>query len=698
MKPLIFLGIFIFCSLLFVSTANAQCQGNVYIVSLTEQTGNSVGSYTETELDYCAGLYYDPAVSGNLIEGYGTGNALIGQGYTQGTGSSNPARLDFLYAAPINNLSYTTSGEHYLIAYYLVYVPVWNDYYWYDPWSLGFGFGEIGGGNEIYQAPDYSGYWSYITYWVSSQQYVGSTSHTIAYTGQTQCLPGQQFTTTGQPCASIPECQTGQQFTTTGEQCPNYVPPPEPPAQPVVTVHVFNQPLYPAGIKSKSKNTNAATCITGVPDIAGRTVVLQLINDSSQIDGAGHVEAYHTGPRPLGTLGKTTGITRADGCFVTTYSPPAISGKFKLKATISGITNETEVWVGVSGLSRLTAGENYRLYGGGPEDCNAPFPDCTNDAKYSKYAKPHPSNHWAVTEAIPGLVKIANDYKAQFYGSYIPPDKMVHYNDISLILGGKFDLPRKGMAQPDWLNGTATKNYPHSEHREGRTIDTRVNNIPDDWEEAFIQICRANNFGINDERSGDAPHLHLDWGNPNRRTGGRRSSLMQNGIDQNAAEFESAGQTPSTLVSSIGEAIFERQITQQEYESWYLQLSNAKAQGLSTFLQEVKTFEKQLFASQEYIARQRTNEQFVQDVFVSHLFRDPTDEELVYWIEYLGSLGGNQEIVTNPTETNPERTRTTTPMSKQQRRQIFLNNFQTLPDFVNVVGSVGDDAYQEPPH
>ena len=127
-------------------------------------------------------------------------------------------------------------------------------------------------------------------------------------------------------------------------------------------------------------------------------------------------------------------------------------------------------------------------------------------------------------------------------------------------------------------------------------------------------------------------------------------------------------------------------------------MSNAKTQGQNVFLQEVKTFEKQLFASQEYIARQRTNEQFVQDVFVSHLFREPTTQELSYWVGHLMNIQGNQPI--DPTDPEPTRPvgRTSIPLTQAQRRQRFLDDFEALPAFVNTVANIGDDAYPEPPH
>ena len=233
-----------------------------------------------------------------------------------------------------------------------------------------------------------------------------------------------------------------------------------------------------------------------LPDPGGRQITLQIINNSADAgsDG-GHKESLHTGARPLGNLGRTSGVTGADGCFRTTYTPPHIAGKFKLKATISGIQNETDIYIYVSNLVQLEPGENYRL-NGGIIDCNVPDSSCTP----TPGRQAHPSNHWVTPEARIGLINVANAYKAQFYGNGpIAPADMVTYNDASLEWGGKFDLGRK------WANTGA-----HSEHREGLSIDTRSSNLHG-RDAQFIQIFLANNFGFNDERTGDLA-FHLRYG------------------------------------------------------------------------------------------------------------------------------------------------------------------------------------------
>ncbi len=682
MKNLIILSILLVCSLFFVSNVSAQCQGNVYITSLSWQSANSVHGFTSTEVDFCAGLYYDPANYGSFIETYGTGTAILGTGYTQGFADSIPAELNFDSFAPVSNGAYTTSGNHYVIAYYQVYIPVYFGYYWYDPFGLG--FSEIGGGDPFYY-PDEYGYWGYASYWVSSPQYIGTTSNTIAYAGQTFCLPGQQFTATGQACSSLPGCESGIQFSSAGAVCPGYVPPAEPPSEIEVAVMFHDDELLPALIKGRpATNTKLTACLVNLlGNKSGFSVTLRLEDVSHD---TGHVEMYHDGSRPTGSIGKSEGFTNGDGCFSTTYKPSVISGTARAYAKIVGATGEADVNIRVPNLARLLRGTNYRLNGSSQvEDCDAP--QCTAEYMSAKWRKAHRDNHWVVPAAIPELKNVADDYRQQFYGSgYIPPDQMVTYNDASLRWGGKFD------GKLHWLN----KGW-HGEHREGSNIDTKSQNIPSERVTAFRIIANRRNFGILHHIQKD-PHFHFRWGEPTNNST-TTSTVLQSGIDPNMTASSSVTVTPSDLASNAAEALFERPITQNEFESWYPQLSNAKMQGPAVFLQEVKAFYQQLFASQEYVLLQRTDAQFVDDVFASHLLREPTDEEVSYWMNHLISLGGGIDEPIDP-DLDLElggKTRIVTPaLSQSQRRQMFLSNFESTPQFAEMIAGVVNDTYAEP--
>ena len=82
----------------------------------------------------------------------------------------------------------------------------------------------------------------------------------------------------------------------------------------------------------------------------------------------------------------------------------------------------------------------------------------------------------------------------------------------------------------------------------------------------------------------------------------------------------------------------DRFATQPEWENWHTQIVEAKAQGQAELLDKAKIFQQTLISESEYVARHRTDEEFITDVFWSHFFREPTVEEVQYWQIYLSNL------------------------------------------------------------
>lgn len=183
---------------LFTSAQQAQAQycsyGIAYGVSWTWQDNNAVYGYSATALDYCAGLYYDPAVYGRFSEGnFATENVrLLADGYSEGYADWIPAEVLFGYGAPIGFQHYNTDSIHYVLEYYQYYACFsYCGYYWYDPW--GFGFASPG--------PNFSGSGG-LSYWSVRRRRLGNTYHTIIYQPPDPCQQGQQFTSTGVPCTN----------------------------------------------------------------------------------------------------------------------------------------------------------------------------------------------------------------------------------------------------------------------------------------------------------------------------------------------------------------------------------------------------------------------------------------------------------------------------------------------------------------
>jgi len=182
---------------LFASPQRAQAQycsyGVAYGASWTWQDNNAVYGYSATALDYCAGLYYDPAVYGRFSEGnFATENVrLLAEGYTEGYADWIPAEVLFSYGSPIGFQYYNTDSIHYVLEYYQYYACFsYCGYYWYDPWGFGFTSGE---------GPNFSGSGG-VSYWAVQRRRLGSTYHTIIYQPPDPCSQGQQFTSTGLPC------------------------------------------------------------------------------------------------------------------------------------------------------------------------------------------------------------------------------------------------------------------------------------------------------------------------------------------------------------------------------------------------------------------------------------------------------------------------------------------------------------------
>jgi hypothetical protein len=185
---------------LFAAPRQAQAQdycsyGIAYGVSWTWQDNNAVYGYSATALDYCAGLYYDPAVYGRFTEGnFSTENVrLLADGYTEGYADWIPAEIYFAYGYPRDYEYYNTDSIHYVLEYYQYYACFSNcGYYWYDPWGYGF----MEGGDY---GPNFYGYGG-IGYWSVRLVRLGNTYDTIIYQPPNQCQPGQSFTAAGAPC------------------------------------------------------------------------------------------------------------------------------------------------------------------------------------------------------------------------------------------------------------------------------------------------------------------------------------------------------------------------------------------------------------------------------------------------------------------------------------------------------------------
>lgn len=147
--------------------------GTAYGISIIayDDPTHGVYAYSGTELDYCAGVYYDPYVEGYLYEGGLTeflGDA-VDSDYGYGYADIYPAEA-YTGVAAKPNTRYIIKTYHYVVAYYNQYAcfSPGCGYYWYDPWGYNFSGGDYGGGYN---------FWGYYNpgYYTRQYYYLGST-------------------------------------------------------------------------------------------------------------------------------------------------------------------------------------------------------------------------------------------------------------------------------------------------------------------------------------------------------------------------------------------------------------------------------------------------------------------------------------------------------------------------------------------
>lgn len=375
-------------------------------------------------------------------------------------------------------------------------------------------------------------------------------------------------------------------------------------------------PVRPSGTSAAAGNatsTEVSVCSIN-PVLENVDASLKLVNRPEHSGTGGHVWSLHSGTRPLGKLQRTAGRTGPDGCFRTTYTSSHISGFVGLDGTILNRSTGVSILVRVEGLSPLGTGPDHILIG---------------------QTASHPDSHNAPGIVNTSLRQIAATYRSEFYpNGQIPEEDKVSYNDISLPQGGKFDLNR------DWSNAGS-----HVEHREGINCDVRSNNIPVARWKRLNRIFR--DYGSTrtlDETGTSAPHWHtrFEFGAP-----------------------RVAERTPHSFVEDAFDGAFSRESTQSEYEIWFNRITLAKSQGPSELLTEAKLFQRDLFASSEYAARNRTQAEFVQDVYWTHLSREASASEIDYWVGFMTSLPPS--------------------VPANRRRARMLDEFHLLPEFEQFV-------------
>jgi hypothetical protein len=295
-------------------------------------------------------------------------------------------------------------------------------------------------------------------------------------------------------------------------------------------------------------------------------------------------------------------VTNASGQFVTTYTPSHIAGIVDMQASVVG------------GGSSATIGVNIRVLG--LAELQVPANTPVNYVLIGT-SVPHPGNHWGTALANTGLVQIANDYKNTFYPHPmpIPQNDKLHYNDQSIVWGGKFDLAN------GWGNGGS-----HAEHRRGINCDVRCcsnpGNVPQTRRAQLNQIfINRGSTDTNDETGTNAPHWHLRFlfGNQNQA------------VNRNTGHF----------VAETFSSALEREADSDEWQERMDVFDAAHLQGQLQTIDAAKAITAALFYSVEYASRNRSDQEFVDDLYQTFLLRQPDTSGYAHWLSVLQNDNNN---------------------------------------------------------
>lgn len=231
------------------------------------------------------------------------------------------------------------------------------------------------------------------------------------------------------------------------------------------TVTVTDNSVYPRGTATDANEEYTTISYTGLPP---GMLVQPLVEPVPYSGGHDH----HNNARPRGVLipaSVNTGRTnKADFRFRSN----TIGGEENVTLNVGGQQLQTTIRVEVPGFVELQAGANY---------------DLTGDT--DQHNSPH--NHFGTPATIAALQNIADEWEQYKADNNHPNWPRIGYNDISLPMGGLFDI------DADWTPS-------HHEHRLGRNVDFRLG-YTSEQRTVLRQIITRNGASIFDEGN----HWHL---------------------------------------------------------------------------------------------------------------------------------------------------------------------------------------------
>ena len=242
-------------------------------------------------------------------------------------------------------------------------------------------------------------------------------------------------------------------------------------------------PPTPQFLVSLSADGGLIAPPSGIGAVATITIDVAVIDDTGTpvpdqavtltLDGVegsgGHV--LHQGSMPSGSLSSSTVMTGPSGISSVVYTAPPFGGTIELTGIAPGaLAAHESIAVAVSNLVELAESQAVETIG---------------------VTGTHPSNHWGTVDMVERLGELADSV----FVRYQTP---VQVNDMSLELGGKFDL-----------NSEYLPTGGHAEHRVGENADIRTI-FSTEAQLRYLQLVWENLGGsVFDEKETSQPHYHL---------------------------------------------------------------------------------------------------------------------------------------------------------------------------------------------
>jgi hypothetical protein len=202
----------------------------------------------------------------------------------------------------------------------------------------------------------------------------------------------------------------------------------------------------PPSLAGTPGSVTALASITGANSTPVPNMTVNFSSAPSDLTQGGHLH-MNLAAAPIGSFSNLINGQRSQKCTTDStgtcallYTTPVVSGLYEIKVTSAAdlsLTDSKHLLVAIPNLTSLSSGLGY-----------------TTDPPVGGQTTAHPSNHFGTLDLQLEIAAMAFDYRAKY------PGAVLGINDMSLPLGGLFDLDRL------WDNGTG-----HSLHRTGTSVD-----------------------------------------------------------------------------------------------------------------------------------------------------------------------------------------------------------------------------------